>query len=77
MIEEKISDKEMAFAEELSQYRGKWVAILNYGSDEEVIVGSGDSIIEARRDAQGKGFNDATFFKVPRTDSIFIPLMAA
>jgi hypothetical protein len=38
-------------------------------------VASGDSIIEAREKAESQGFKDATFFKVPPTDKLFIPLV--
>ena len=48
---------------------------VGYGSDDENIVASGDSIIEARQKAESQGFKDATFFKVPPSDKLFIPLV--
>jgi hypothetical protein len=73
MIEEIIDERELAFANELGKYEGKWVAILNYGSDDEIIVGNGETIIDARADAESKGFQDVTFFKVPPSNRIFVP----
>lgn len=73
MLEEIIEEKEAAFANSLAQHVGKWVAIFNYGSDEEIIVSSGKSIKEARSEAEAKGFKDVTFFKVPPSNRVFIP----
>jgi hypothetical protein len=73
MIEE-LTEKELAFAEELGKYEDKWVAILRNG-DEEIIVGSGGRIKDARREAEAKGFRDAVYFKVPPSHKVFIPCM--
>lgn len=73
MIEETIDDKELAFAAELEGYENRWVAILDYGGDGERIVASGGSLREARREADTKGFGDATFFKVPPSGKVFVP----
>ena len=73
MIEDVIDEREIAFANELGKYEGKWVAILNYGSGEDIIVGNGVTLIDARTDAESKGFQDVTFFKVPPSNRIFIP----
>jgi len=72
-LEIELEAKEMAFLEQLDKYVNKWVAILNYGSVDETIVASGESIKEARQEAESKGFSDITFFKVPPTDRIFVP----
>ena len=67
--------KELHFLNELEKHVNKWVAIAGYGSDDERVVASGDSIIEARQKAESQGFKDATFFKVPPTDKLFVPLV--
>lgn len=75
MIEQEPDDKELAFLKELEKHVNKWVAIMDYGSDQENIVATGDSIREARQNAQSQGFKDTTFFKVPPSDKIFVPLL--
>ena len=75
MIKQEPDAKELAFLNELERHVNKWVAIMDYGSDEENIVASGDSIREARQKAESQGFKDTTFFKVPPTDKIFVPLL--
>ncbi len=77
MIEEEPDDKELAFIKELEKHENKWVAITGYGSDQESIVATGDSILEARQKAESLGFKDPTFFKVPPSDKIFVPLVPA
>ncbi len=75
MIEENPDSKELAFLQELEKHINEWVAIAGYGSDEESIVASGDSIVQARQKAESLGFKDTTFFKVPPSDKIFVPLL--
>ncbi len=75
MIEQKPDSKELAFLQELEKHINEWVAITGYGSDEESIVASGDSIVQARQKAESLGFKDTTFFKVPPSDKIFVPLL--
>lgn len=75
MIKQKPSAKELDFLKELEKHVNKWVAITGYGSDEESIVATGDSILEARQKAESQGFKDTTFFKVPPSDKIFVPLV--
>lgn len=75
MIKQEPDAKELDFLKELERHINKWVAIVGYGSDEERVVAAGDSIIEARKKAESQGFKDATFFKVPPTDKLFIPLV--
>ena len=77
MIDQELDTQELAFLHELEKYMNKWVAILNYGSDQETIVASGESIKEARREAESKGFKEITFFKVPSGDRVFVPSVAA
>ena len=75
MIDQKPDSKELAFLQELEKHINEWVAITGYGSDEESIVASGDSIVQARQRAEFLGFKDTTFFKVPPSDKIFVPLL--
>ena len=75
MIEVNPDSKELAFLQELEKHVNEWVAIVGYGSDEESIVASGDSIVQARQKAESLGFKDTTFFKVPPSDKIFVPLL--
>ena len=75
MITQEPDAKELDFLKELEKHVNKWVAITGYGSDDENIVASGDSIIEARQKAESLGFKDTTFFRVPPTDKLFIPLV--
>jgi len=75
VIEENPDSKELAFLQELEKHINEWVAIAGYGSDEESIVASGDSIVQARQKAESLGFKDTTFFRVPPSDKIFVPLL--
>jgi len=75
VIKQEPNAKELDFLRELEKHTNKWVAIIGYGSDEERIVASGDSITEARQSAESQGFKDTTFFKVPPTDKLFVPLL--
>ena len=75
MIKHEPDAKEQDFLHELEKHVNKWVAITGYGSDEESVVATGDSIREARQNAESRGFKDTTFFKVPPSDKIFVPLL--
>ncbi len=73
MIKEVLDEREMEFAEELGKYEYKWVAILNFGSNEETIVANGGTLREARSAAEDKGYLNVAFLKVPSIQQIFIP----
>jgi hypothetical protein len=75
VIKHEPDTKELDFLKEMEKHVNKWVAITGYGSDEETIVVAGDSILEARQKAESLGFKDTTFFKVPPSDRIFLPLV--
>ncbi len=75
MIAKEPNSKELAFLTELGMHVNRWVAIANYGSDDEAIVAIGDTISEVRAEAESKGFKDMTFFKVPPIDKLFVPLV--
>jgi hypothetical protein len=67
----KLSDKELAFMDELAKHEEQWVAILRNGDDER-IVGSGPRLKEAKRSALAAGFRDVVFMKVPSSHKIFV-----
>jgi hypothetical protein len=75
VIKQEPDAKELDFLKKLEKHVNKWVAITGYGSDEESIVASGDSILEARQKAEAQGYKDTTFFRVPPSDKIFVPLV--
>ena len=56
-------------SKQLKKYKNQWVALA--GPHEEV-VGSGNSIAEAKQDAQRKGYTKMIFYKV-LPDAYFIP----
>jgi len=71
----KLSDKELAFMDELAKHEEQWVAILRNGDDER-IVGSGQRLKEAKRSALASGFRDVVFMKVPSSHKVFVgPLL--
>ena len=73
MIDQDINEQDMAFVRELAKYVNKWVAILDYGSETEAIVASGETINQARQAAESKGFTNVIFFKSPSGERSFIP----
>lgn len=73
MIEQEIDQQELAFVHELQKHVDRWVAILNYGGENEAVVASGATIREARQEAETKGFDDVFFFKVPSGERVFVP----
>lgn len=60
---------------ELQKYVNKWVAVLAYGMGHEIVVASGDTIVEARKEAESNGYHDVTFFKVPSGERVFVPTL--
>ena len=67
----KFTKKEKRFADELSQYEDKWVAIERSGEDERVVA-SGKRITDAIREVEKAGLNDVVYRKVPSSHKIFI-----
>lgn len=57
--------------EELRPYENKWIAIDRSG-EKERIVGSGDTLLKAKRDAESNGYSNPVFMKVPRFDAGFV-----
>jgi predicted RNA-binding protein with PUA domain len=62
MIEE-LTEKEAAYLSELRKHESRWVAVLK-SEGVNVIVGSGKDAVEAKREAQLKGFADVVLFWV-------------
>lgn len=73
MIDPELDEQELAFVRDLEKHADKWIAIRNYGSDEEAVVASGNTVIEARQEAEAKGFKDVTFFRAPSGERTFVP----
>jgi len=62
MIKE-LTEKEVAYLNELRKYESKWVAVLE-SEDGDIIVGSGSDAVEAKRNARSKGFDRVVLFWV-------------
>ena len=73
MREDMVDERELAFINELEKYEDRWVAILRNG-DEETIVGSDETLKEAKRSAEENGFSDVVFLKVPSSHKVSILL---
>ena len=54
----------------LKLYEEKWVAL---SQDEKKVVGSGETIKRASREALNKGYKNPVFIKVPRFDIGYVP----
>lgn len=53
----------------LKPYENKWVALRQ---EDNAVVGSGDNIAEARREAAAKGFTKVIFFQVFPFNSYYV-----
>ena len=67
----KITKREKDFADELSRYENRWVAIERTGSKEKVVA-SGNGFKEAKLQADKVGAKDPVFLKVPSKTKILI-----
>ena len=67
MIEEAISEKELAFLKPLEEHENEWVAFIEEDGA-ETVVGSGKDAVEAIKDAVKRGFPDAVLMKVSPFD---------
>ena len=76
-VKPELDEQELAFFHELQKYVNKWVAVLAYGTGHETVVASGNTIVEARKEAESKGYLDVTFFKVPSGERVFVPNLNA
>ena len=71
MLEEAISEKELAFLKQLEEHENEWVAFIEQDGA-EIVVGSGKNAVEAVQDAAEHGFPDAVLMKVRPFDRGFI-----
>jgi|GraSoiStandDraft_12_1057312.scaffolds.fasta_scaffold1603768_1 hypothetical protein len=62
--------KNASLTEQFRDYEDKWVAILE---SETRIVGSGADPLEAKTDAERKGYSETTLFQVPTFDEMYVP----
>jgi hypothetical protein len=54
-----------AMSSQFAEHEDQWIAI-NEGDN--MIVASGDSIVDVDRQAEQKGYDNVLLFKVPRSD---------
>lgn len=59
-----------SLTEQFRDYEDKWVAILE---SETRIVGSGADPLEAKADAERKGYSEIMLFQVPTFDEMYVP----
>jgi len=71
-----IEEQELAFLKELEKYENKWIAIFE-SDGEEIIVGSGDDAVSAKREAEAKGFKDTVLLKVLPFNRGYVPFIGA
>lgn len=64
--------KQKSLEDDLMNYEGKWVAILE---DEERVVGSGDTPIQAKAEAVANGYDGAALFKVQPFGRYYVYLL--
>lgn len=64
-------DKESAFAELVRGHENQWVAIIETDGI-EFVVGTGQTAVEAAKDAAAKGHPQAMLFRVPSSDVRFV-----
>jgi len=60
----------LTLTEQFREYEDRWVAILE---TESRIVGSGADPLEAKADAERKGYVETTLFQVPALDQLYVP----
>lgn len=60
----------VTLTEQFRDYEDMWVAILE---SEGRIVGSGADPLEAKDDAERKGYGETTLFQVPAFDQLYVP----
>ena len=64
-----MAEKKKSLEDDLMNYENKWVAILE---DEERVVGSGDTPIQAKADADANGYTETALFKVQPFGKYFV-----
>jgi Family of unknown function (DUF5678) len=60
----------LSFSDQFRDYEDMWVAI---SESESRIVGSGADPLEAKADAEKKGYTETTLFHVPTFDQLYVP----
>ncbi len=63
-------EKQPTLTEQFKEFENMWVAILE---SEGRIVGSGADPLEAKADAELKGYTETTLFQVPTFDQMYVP----
>lgn len=58
--------------QELKNYEDKWVALIE---TEKKVVGSGDDALEAKKEAEKKGYKDIILFKVFPFRAGYVPFV--
>jgi hypothetical protein len=66
-----VRDKESAFADLVRDHENQWVAIIERDGV-EFVVGTGNTAVEAVKEASAKGHPQAMLFKVPSFKTRFI-----
>lgn len=56
-----MAEEQLGLEDTLRDYEGKWVAI---SEDEDRVVGSGDTPVQAKAEAEARGYSEAALFKV-------------
>ena len=64
-------DKESAFADLVKEHEDQWVAIVEKDGIESV-VGSGNTAVEAVKEAATKGYPQTMLFRVPSFSTRFV-----
>ena len=71
-----VEQAETAFAEAVKEYEDQWIAFIDKDGI-RVIVGSGQTAVEAVASAEANGFPNTVLFKVPSLRTSFVPLVSA
>ena len=64
-----MTEEKQGLEDDLRNYEGKWVAI---SEDEDRVVGSGDTPLQAKADADARGYTEAALFKVRPFDRYYV-----
>jgi hypothetical protein len=64
-----MAEEKKSLEDDLRNYEDKWVAILEA---EDRVVGSGNTPIEAKAEADANGYEEAALFKVRAFDKYYV-----
>ena len=59
--------------QQLKEYEGNWVALIDTGDEDMSIVASGEDAIAAREAAEESGYKDVTLMKVLPSGVAYVP----